>query len=104
VPKILSLQAELERAGDTTVVLPMDCISQEFLIYVDAEASFLSGTDSFARTTDQENEDFRHTPSPSPSPSPLPGHIMIRFKDVLPQDRVSPQKDLHRDKDFLLFP
>ncbi|KAJ8579655.1 hypothetical protein M405DRAFT_119243 [Rhizopogon salebrosus TDB-379] len=46
----------------------------------------------------------KHIPSPSPSPSPLPGHIMIPFKAVLPQDRVSPQNDLHRDKHFLLFP
>ncbi|KAJ8585625.1 hypothetical protein M405DRAFT_824652 [Rhizopogon salebrosus TDB-379] len=27
-----------------------------------------------------------HVPFPSPSPSPFPGHIMIPFKHILPQD------------------
>jgi hypothetical protein len=59
VPKIPSLQAELERAGDRTFVLPMDYISQGFPMDVDAEALLIPGTDSFATTTDQENGDFR---------------------------------------------
>ncbi|OJA11619.1 hypothetical protein AZE42_05475 [Rhizopogon vesiculosus] len=63
VPKIPSLQAELERAGDTTFNLPVDYISQEFLpqgfpMDVDTEPSLLPGTDSFATTNNGEDEDF----------------------------------------------
>ncbi|KAG0697268.1 hypothetical protein DFH29DRAFT_160061 [Suillus ampliporus] len=63
VPKIPSLQAELERVGDSTFSLAMDCTSQEFLpqgfpMDVDAEPSLLPGTDSFATTDDGEDEDF----------------------------------------------
>jgi hypothetical protein len=64
VPKIPSLQAELERAGDST--FSMDYVSQEFLpqgfpMDVDTEPSLLPGTDSFATTNDwneEEEEDF----------------------------------------------
>ncbi|KAJ8584067.1 hypothetical protein M405DRAFT_936822 [Rhizopogon salebrosus TDB-379] len=58
VPKVSSLQAELERAGDRTFVLPMDYISQGFPMDLGAETSLLPGTDSFATTTDQGNENF----------------------------------------------
>lgn len=64
VPKISSLQAELERAGDST--FSMDYVSEEFLpqgfpMDVDTEPSLLPGTDSFATTHDwekDEEEDF----------------------------------------------
>ncbi|KAG1727136.1 hypothetical protein EDB19DRAFT_1914356 [Suillus lakei] len=60
VPKIPSLQAELERAGDST--FSMDYVSQEFLpqgfpMDVDTEPSLLPGTDSFATTKDWEEEE-----------------------------------------------
>ncbi|KAG2134191.1 uncharacterized protein EDB93DRAFT_1173064 [Suillus bovinus] len=60
VPKIPSLQAELERAGDST--FSVDYVSQEFLpqgfpMDVDTEPSLLPGTDSFATTNDWENEE-----------------------------------------------
>ena len=63
VPKIPSLQAELERAGDSTFNLPVDYISQEFLpqgfpMDVDTEPSLLPGTDSFATTNVGQDEDF----------------------------------------------
>ncbi|KAG1723926.1 uncharacterized protein EDB91DRAFT_1171738, partial [Suillus paluster] len=65
VPKIPSLQAELERAGDSTFSLAMDCTLQDaeflpqgFPMDVDAEPSLLPGTDSFATTNDGEDEDF----------------------------------------------
>ncbi|KAG2338846.1 hypothetical protein BDR05DRAFT_951659 [Suillus weaverae] len=60
VPKISSLQAELERAGDST--FSMDYVSQEFLpqgfpMDVDTEPSLLPGSDSFATTNDWEKEE-----------------------------------------------
>ncbi|KAG2365179.1 hypothetical protein BDR07DRAFT_1470529 [Suillus spraguei] len=68
VPKIPSLQAELERAGDST--FSMDYVSQEFLpegfpMDVDTEPSLLPGTDSFATTNNWEKEeDFLYAERP----------------------------------------
>jgi serine/arginine repetitive matrix protein 2 len=79
VPKISSLQAELERAGDRTFVLPMDQISQGFPVDLGAEASLPPGTDSFATTTDQGNEDFRC--AEHPRVLRMAGSVLLRPSD-----------------------
>jgi hypothetical protein len=49
----------------------------------------------FLETHMDESRISKYVPFPSPSPSPFPGHIMIPFKYILPQDmsllKTSPQ-------------
>jgi len=57
LPRILSLQAELECAGDMTLSVAMDHASQEFLpegflMDVDTKSWLLPRTDSFATTNE----------------------------------------------------